>query len=481
MKTIFRNLGLGILMAGCVVVTGTQAFAQDAPAADVCKEIEPQQALYKQFTDNIPPTVAKPTVEQTETAIKAGDEYVQKYGACPDSKTIVDYFKQYLPGMKKGVEDQKAAAIKQVKAQETGKLLARFDAALKANNNQGNPAEIYASGKDIVALNDEFALDVLLVLGTVGFDQSNAKPPVDTYNEDAIKYAKQAIQKLEADTPSKTGSYGVLQYSYKNKTNPDGKNNALNWMNYNIGYITYYRQGKDNPAKKKEALPYLYNATKYASLNQKNPTPYQAIGAWYLDEAIRVDKERTAILETNGKKDNEQTLAMVGEQKGYADRAIDAYSRAYKLAKAAPTPDKTYTDSLYTRLTELYKFRYDGKIEGIDQFVATVDSKPFPDPTTKVTPVNVEPTDTTTTTTGANTPTTDTTKPVTTVKPTTPTVKPTINVRPTTPATTVKPTTTTKPATGATKPAGTANVDAATTTNGKAVVKTTTPKKKGTR
>ncbi len=444
MKTIFKKLGAGVLMAGCIAVAGINAFAQDAPAADVCKEIEAQQALYKTFTENIPKNA---TLDQTKTAIKAGDDYVQKYGACPESKQIVDYLNKYLPGMKDTV-------AKITKQNDTDALLGRFNTAVTGTNKVADPVATYAAGKEIVALNDKFQTDVLIVLGSAGLDQATAATPVDTYNDQTISYAKQAIQKLEANSPSATGNYGVLQYSYKTKDFPDGKANALGALNYNIGYITYYRQGKDNPAKKKEALPYLYKATQYNSFAQKNPFVYQTIGAWYLDEAIRIDKERQEKLKANGNKDTEETLAMVGMQKGYADRAIDAYARAYKIAKDNKDSKPDYVNALYSKLKDLYAFRFDNNTSGIDQFVATVQTKPLPDPTTAITPVAVEPTPTETT------PTTNTTTPpaMDTTKPATDTTKPA-----TTPAT--KPTTT--PTTPAKKPVS--STDA------------TAPKKKGTR
>ncbi len=80
---------------------------------------------------------------------------------------------------------------------------------------------------------------------------------------------------------------------------------------------------------------------------------------------------------------------MVGMQKGYADRAIDAYARAYSLSKA-DTKNKVYSDGLYAKLKQLYAFRYDGKNNDVDGFVATVMNKPMLDPTAEVVPVKVE-------------------------------------------------------------------------------------------
>lgn len=463
MKTIFRFLALGILMAVFSAVTVTSSFAQGDEAAA-------KKALYDTYIANYD----KPEIEKKEIAIKAAKEYVEKYGANAPDKEQVDYFKTAIPDLEKAVAEIRAAEEKRKKDVAKQALFKSFDDGVKGTNGKADPVKTYASGKEIVAGDPDF-VDVILVLGSVGFDQAVLPTPVDTYNEDTIQYAKMAIQKLEANKPSKTGDFGVLQYSYKNKDYPDGKANALGWMNYNIGYITYYRQGKDNPAKKKEALPYLYKATQYTSFNQKNPFLYQTIGAWYLDEAIKIDKDRKAKITAAGDKDTDETLAMLAMQKGYADRAIDAYARAYKFAKDDKNSKKEYTDNLYARLKELYVFRYDGKTEGIDQFVASVQSKPLPDPTAAITPVKDE-TTTPPATTSTTTPPAEATiapKPATNTSPAT-------TPSPTKPATVTKPTSTTTPA----KPPTSTDESATTPTTAKTdktKAKKTTPKKKGTR
>nr|MBA3600589.1 hypothetical protein [Acidobacteriota bacterium] len=432
-------------------------------------------ALYKTYIDNYD----KPELAKKEAAIQAAKQYIEKYGANEADKEQVDYFKTAIPDLEKGIAEIKAAAVNAEKAKATQALFTRFDKGVKGTNGKADPVETYAAGKEIVAGDPNF-LDVIIVLGSVGFDQAVLPTPVDTYNNDTIQYAKMAIQKLEANTPSKTGNYGVLQYAYKNKDYPDGKSNALGWMNYNIGYITYYRQGKDNPAKKKEALPYLYKATQYTSFNQKNPFLYQTIGAWYLDEAIKIDKDRKAKITAAGDKDTDETLAMLAMQKGYADRAIDSYARAYKFAKDDKNSKKEYTDNLYARLKELYVFRYDGKTEGIDEFVASVQSKPLPDPSAAITPVKDE-----TTTPPATTSTTTSPATTTPATPATPApAKPTPAATKPTPATSTKPATTpTKPPTTqkAETPADVSETTPTTAKTDKTKAKKTTPKKKGTR
>ena len=267
----------------------------------------------------------------------------------------------------------------------------------------------------------------MIVLATAGFDQASAKPPVDTYNNEAINYAKSAIQKIEAGTKSTTEAYGVLGYSYKNadvkefSTTEGAKSNALGWMNYIIGYIDYYRLGK-----KDEGLAYLYKASNINSTAKTNPALYQTLAAHYRDDVVRLGNEIVEKLKANENIPTDETKALIAMQKGYADRAADAYARAYNVADKSAA-GKNYRDSLYTSLKEIYNLRYEGKKTDVDAFAASVASQPLPNPATTVTPIAEEdPATTTSQVTPVTTPTTTMAKPATTTtKPaTTTTTKP---------------------------------------------------------
>jgi hypothetical protein len=450
MKTIYRSLVLGILMTVFAAAATTTGYAQE-----VCAEKEQIAALDKEYRDNFDKDIAK-----QEIAVKAGKQLIEKYGACPTvDKDFVQYLKDTIPGIEEGIIKAKNDAEAKKKAAERKVLLTKFDTAAKAKNT----SEIYKSGKEILAKDAGFLteaefLDVSIALASAGFTQSLATPPVDTYNADTINYAKSLIEKIEAGKMPK--NYGVLSYTLKDPKYTDTKSYALGALNYMVGYITYYRQGATSPEKKKEALSYFYKAVQYNSFGKTEPLVYQSFGAWYLDEALRIDKERVAAIKAAGGKDTPETLAMFALSKGYADRSIDAYARAYKLAKADKAQPKDYTDSLYSRLKDLYAFRYDGKVEGIDTFVASVQNKPMPDPTTPIEPVKEEAPATKPVTT---TSTTDT-KPATTT---------------TTPATTpTKPVSVTTTTTTTTKPVATTTVSTTTKTK---PVKKPAPKKRGTR
>jgi len=357
MKTIFRALALALLLTAFSAAAVTPIFAQDG--------LEENVALYKKYTENFNGTIA-----QKKIAVEAGKQYIEKYGSNADYAPQIDYLKKDVPRLEKAV-----AAIEAKEAK--GALATRFDTAVRANN----VAESFSTGKQILAGNPDF-VDVYLVLASAGFDQATLPTPVDTYNTDTVSYAKTAIEKIEAGKPSTTGDWGAVSYAYKNDKFADGKSNALGSMNYNIGYIMYFRQNQ-----KKEALPYFYKSLQYNSPAKNNPTVYQAIGASYFDEAKRLGQESADKYKAASNTETEESKAAFALAKGYADRAIDAYARAYKIAGSNPATKKEYKDGLYRIIQDLYKFRYEGKIEGIDAYIASVMNKPMLDPTIAVTPV----------------------------------------------------------------------------------------------
>lgn len=427
MKNIFRALMLGILLTAFTAAT----FAQDPQAEKTQAE---KTALYEKYTKNY-----AGSLDQKKIAISAAKEYIEKYGASETDKQQVDYFKNALPPLQKAVDDE-------VKRVEGAALYSRFNKPAET----GSFDEAYASGKEILAKYPD-DLDVMIYLGSVGYDESLKNPANNKYNADTINYAKMVIQNIEAGKTSQ--NFGVYRYTYSGDKNfPNAKDNTLGWMNYNIGYIMYFSQNM-----KKEAIPYLYKATQYNSQPKNFPIVYQAIGANYFDEAKRLSQSSEDKAKAAGDKDTDESKADYAMAKGYADRAIDAYARAYKIAGASATAKKEYKDGLYKVLQDLYKFRYNGKIEGLDAYVATVMNKPFVNPTTAVTPVIEE----TTTTTAGKTSMSSATN-------TTVNDAPTAGMNNTT-KTTVK--TTTNGTNGATTK----------TTTTKTPVKKPAPKKKGTR
>lgn len=344
---------MGLMMVAFAAGTVTTGFAQDGQAE--------KEAIYKKFTDNF----NGKTVEQRKIAIEAGKEYLQKYEA--DNDEVVAYIKRVLPKVEKSIEGDVSAESK------------AFNEAVPAKNWDA----AFTNGKAILSKAPD-NIDVMLVLASIGFDNSVANPPVDKYNTDAINFAKMAIQKIEEGKPSGTQKYGAFAYEYKTDKFPDGKSNALGWMNYTIGSIMFNRLNQ-----KKEALPYLYKATQANSATKNFAEIYRLIGSYYLNEYNNIVTDRNAKIQANGGKETEETRAALGMQYAYADRAIDAYAIAHKIANANPAEKAEYKTALLNTAKQAYKARF-GKDEGADAYIATQSSKSLVDPGSAVTPVSVE-------------------------------------------------------------------------------------------
>jgi tetratricopeptide (TPR) repeat protein len=356
MKNVIKFLTLGMMLATFIAISATSIFAQDMTC----------DAMYEKFK-----TIYKGSIEDRKAALELAKKYLadEKCKPTPETEDIVKFLQGQVTKLPGVIEDLTNAA-----------LYKRFNDAVPASNWD----ETFASGKDIITKFPDKSLDIAIVLSSIGFDRAASNPAVDKYNTDTLNYAKWVIQKIGDGVPSGTGKYGAFgTYEYTTTAFPDGKNNTLGWMNYTIGYITYERM-----KNQKDAIPYLYKATQINSATKAFPGIYKQIGEWYLSEFNRIGKDRADKVTANGDKDNDETLALWALQKGYLDRALDAYARAIKLASSDTTAaGKTYKDNLYNRFKTLYGIRYEDKLDNLDKSIAEMPAKPFPDPSTAVTPV----------------------------------------------------------------------------------------------
>lgn len=425
MKNIFKITKMGLIAAAFAAGAATTTFAQDPAATPRVLTPEQQtekETIYKTFLDSRKLCIdkTKPDPEKCKVTVKSGEEFLQKFS---DDAEISAYINKQLPPIKKYIDTVAGAD--------------QFNQSLTAKNWDG----VFAAGKTLLATNAD-NIDVLLVLASVGFDNATATPPVDKYNTDAVNYAKTAIQKINEGKPSLTQNYGAGVYEHKTDKYPDGKSNALGSMNYTIGVIMATRMNQ-----KKEALPYLYKATQTTGFAKDTPDLYALIGTYYRDEFNRIVTDRAAKIKANGDKETPETREALGLQQAYADRAINAYATALKVANANPIIKAEYKKGLSDNAKLFYKARFD-KDEGADAYIAAELNKPFVDPTSAIVPVAVESLDPTT---PAATPGTTPTTPVTTTPTPTTTPKPGTTT-PTSPATKPATTPATKPATTPAKP-----------------------------
>ncbi|MGE3467883.1 MAG: hypothetical protein AB7J13_13245, partial [Pyrinomonadaceae bacterium] len=156
--------------------------------------------------------------------------------------------------------------------------------------------------------------------------------------------------------------------------------------NLTIGYIMQVAQ-----KNKVAAAPYLYKVTQTsAEETKKNPIPYELIGYFYFDELNKLTTEIKAMADDQKPEDPEDVAkakvdaikAKVALANGTAERAIEAFSRAYTLGSAA-----AYKKTMRDNIEGAYKLRF-AKTEGMDEFIAVAAKKPFQNPMTPVTPIS---------------------------------------------------------------------------------------------
>jgi len=378
MKTIFRFLSIAVVFAG---LGASAAFAQDA-----CADVEGQTASYTKVTDNY----ASKEVANLKIALASGKEFLEKYGACAALKDQIDFVKPQVARLEKAIPDMEGRAA-------LGQLFTRFDAGIKGEKYD----EAYAAGREILAKQPD-NLNILIPLGQIGLYQSYTKNY--KYNDDTLRYAQEALKVLKSgkELPKKNKAgvpvAGAFQFEC-------AKEDCINDLNYAIGYINFY--AKEN---KKAALPYYYEVSQSAKY-KTDPRVYATIGSYYIDDASKLGQEIAGLIaKQKAAATDDEKVALDTEIKakvalfnGYAERSLDAYSRAYKSAKEDTPAAKTYKEGLYKILQDIYKRRYD-KLDGLDAYVSSTIAKPLPNPTSEVTPVtDPEPAKTTSSTAPATT------------------------------------------------------------------------------
>lgn len=383
MKKVFRLLGSAALFTVLTAAAATTSLAQNP-----CEDFDGINALDGKIRANYPKN------ETLSVAVEAGKQYLEKYGSCEVVKDFADWVKGQMPSWEKRLKEFNDYVWLKARFD-------RFDASIKSQKYD----DAYLAGGEILSKQPD-NLNIMVPLGVIGLWESyknNYK-----FNDDTIKYAKEAIGKIKAGAkPIKfdkkgQGVYGVFQFEMTEE-------DTISEMTLAIGYINYWAK-KD----KKVGLPYYYEVSQLPGKYQKDPRVYQTISSFYLEDATRLGTEIAGLIaeqdKTKGTDAEEVKAEKEAEIKarialfnGFAERALDALARAHKVAPSGTVAEKAYKEDIYKLLQNWYQRRFE-KTEGLDAWVSTATSRPMPNPTSEVTPVTDPETNTdTTTTTGTPT------------------------------------------------------------------------------
>jgi hypothetical protein len=315
MKVFVRGLALAAFMVVSLATFSPVAIAQetDDPA---------KIAIYKRFVDN---RIPNPTA-----AYQAARDYLQKYTKDKDQYT--DYLTKWVAAYERDERKRKLPGL----------------------INEKNFAEAYTTGAKILADEPDY-LRAQIDLGYAGYLAASAKN--ETYNTQALGYAKKAIQLIESGkTPTEWAPF-------------KGKDDTLAYLNYAVGFLTL----KNNP---NEAIDSLLKAAQYESDIKRTPSTYYFLAVAYESGPY---KTMSAAYQTEfaNKPETPASKAALEKLNVVIDRIIDAYARAIASAGTDPKTEASRKEWM-AALSNYYKFRHDGADTGMDDFIKGVMQKPLP-------------------------------------------------------------------------------------------------------
>jgi tetratricopeptide (TPR) repeat protein len=315
MKLVAKGLVAAAFLAVSLVTFSPAAFAQetDDPA---------KIAIYKRFVDNRIPNPA--------AAYQAARDYLQKYQKEKDQYT--DYLSKWVTFYERDERKRRLPVL----------------------INEKNYAEAYKTGAQILADEPNY-LRAQIDLGYAGYLAASAKN--ETFNNEALGYARQAIQAIESGKPPTEWA------PFK------GKDDTLAYLNYAVGFLTL----KTNP---NESLDALLKAARYESDIRKTPSTYYFLAVAYEAGPYKTMSTSYQTLYAN-KPETPESKAALEKLNVVIDRIIDAYARAIAAAGTDPKLEQSRKEWL-TQLTNYYKFRHDGSDAGINEFIAASLQKPLP-------------------------------------------------------------------------------------------------------
>jgi tetratricopeptide (TPR) repeat protein len=318
MKTFISRFALMALLAVAAGSFGARQFVALAQETDDPVKIE----IYKRFVDN---RVPNPTA-----AYQAARDYLQKY--TKDKDQYVDYLQKWVMFYERDERKRKLPGL----------------------INEKNFTEAYSTGAKILADEPNY-LRAQIDLGYAGYLAASAKN--ETYNADALKYARTAIAAIEGGkAPNEWAPF-------------KGKDDTLAYLNYAVGYLTL----KSTPD---QAIDSLIKAAQYESDIRKTPSTYYFLAVAY--ESGPYKTLSTAYQKDFADKpETPQSKAALEKLNTIMDRIIDAYARAINAAGTDPKTEQSRKEWT-TALSNYYKFRHGGSDAGMTEFIASAMQKPLP-------------------------------------------------------------------------------------------------------
>ncbi len=335
MKQTLRLLTLTAMMIAMLAhgafaqTTGSQTTTAAAGQSDE----DAKRDLYVSFTGKIK--------TDRPGAYQAGKEYLEKFPS--DNSPQAQYIKKWVAAYE---SDQQTS-----KTNEDKTKIAQLVKDQKY-------ADAYTLGKQFLNGHPD---DLATVLNTAWSGWRLSFTNNGSNSAEAANYARKAIQLIEAGkTPIEGQAFTA-------------KDETLGWLNYALGTFALSTTPPD-------AAGYLIKAAQYEGFAKKDPQLYERLAVIYqASEYTKLAEDYKTRFSTEESRATPEGKAATAKINDVIDRVIDAYARAVSYSGT----DQKYAakKTEWTKeLTDFYKFRHDNSTTGLDQLIASVTSKPLPQP-----------------------------------------------------------------------------------------------------
>jgi hypothetical protein len=321
------------LLFGLVLFLAPGRIAAQTP---LVTDDEVKVNIYKKFSEN--------WERNPQLAYEAAKEYMRRYGKEDDQYTR--YLKTWISAYE---EDERARRLAAERADREQQLLGSFT--------QRDFAKAYGLAKQVLA-DDPNNVRVLVALG-YGAVAASTEARNESFNADAANYAQKAIQLIESGRTPETWT------PFKNKED------VLASLHYATGF--YWLKAKPD-----EAIGHLIKAAESTTDRKTAPSTYYYLAIAYQNGPYKRLSDNYKVRFANQAETPESKAALDSVNK-VIDHIIDAYARAIALA-GNDAQHQANKAEWTKRLTDLYKFRHENSDVGLNQVIASVLSKPLPQP-----------------------------------------------------------------------------------------------------
>jgi hypothetical protein len=312
------------LLCSFFVASAALAQSPQNPTMTSTYNDNDREGMYARFNDY----KRNPDPNQQRYAYPIAKDYMRRWGGENDSET----------------KEVRRFVIEYERQMHGRELYAAYDGKDYAKLFEVGRAAVKSDSENFVALSlmVEAAYDSA-VAGKTGFVS------------EAADYARQAIKLLEAGKVSRPDPFKSVEV-------------ARGFLNFTLGWFV-----KDD--KPVEAAAAFEKAVKADSPYRTDPSAYHRLG-------VSILKGEFAELSTQynekfgGKPASPEQTAMLNRIQHLVEQTIDAYARA--VALSTKPEQQEARGKILAQLTALYKSFHNNSDAGLNEFIATVLSKPIP-------------------------------------------------------------------------------------------------------